>query len=397
MSAKIASTSEPPREGLVENVTRFSHLLRDNGVAVALPAVLDAIRGLSLIDIFDADQFKCLLRTSLICRRRDIEPFDRLFNAYWRRMHGTGRTPAAAPAQDLPQDSSLQAAEMKSGNPLKLPDTDAPAARQPAAIRYSPQPLNKESAAAELQFAASEDLAEAIRQMLHPFRHRLSRRLRYTIRGRQISLRRLLRKNMQVGGELIFLDYKKRKTKKCRVVFFCDVSGSMDVYTRLMLQFIHALKQFDRHTEVFLFSTALFRATGLFETADFAAALAQIPERVSDWGGGTRIGYCLERFTEGYGRCLLSDKDVVMIFSDGWDRGEADTLQAQMTLLKRRASKVIWLNPLIKTRDYQPICLGMRTALPYLDYFLPLGNLQDLRDLSRIMKDCISDPSKNRC
>jgi uncharacterized protein with von Willebrand factor type A (vWA) domain len=389
MSAKIAATSEAPREGLVESLTRFSHLLRDNDVAVALPAVLDAIRGLPLIDIFDADQFKCLLRTSLICRRQDIEPFDTLFNAFWRRRYGFGRVLAVAPGQDLPQDNGLQATKTKTDTPFRLPDEVEPATRQPAAIRYSPQPLKKADTAGELQFAASSELADAIRQMLQSFRHRLSRRLQYSIHGRQISLRRLLRKNMQFGGELILLDYKKRKAKKCQIIFFCDVSGSMDIYTLLMLQFIHALKQFDRRIEVFLFSTALFRATGLFETGDFAAALAQISESVSDWGGGTRIGYCLKRFTEDYGRRLLSAKDIVMIFSDGWDRGEVDTLQTQMTLLKRRASKIIWLNPLLKTRDYQPICQGMRTALPYLDYFLPMGNLQDLRNLSRIIEKVI--------
>jgi len=389
MSAKIAATSEAPREGLVESITRFSHLLRDNGVAVALPAVLDAIRGLPLIDIFDPDQFKCLLRTSLICRRQDIEPFDRLFNAYWRRILGTGRVPTAVPGQDIPQDNDLQAADTKTGIPFTLPDAGEPATRQPAAIRYSPQPLNKANTARELQFAASSELTDAIRQMLQPFRHRLSRRFQYTLHGRQISLRRLLRKNMQFGGELIFLDYKKRKAKKCRVVFFCDVSGSMDVYTLLMLQFIHALKQFDRRTEVFLFSTALFRATEVFETGNFSAAMTQISKNVSDWGGGTRIGYCLKRFTENYGSRMLSTKDIVMIFSDGWDRGEVDTLQTQMTLLNRRASKIIWLNPLLKTRDYQPICQGMRTALPYLDYFLPLGNLHDLRNLSRIVEKVI--------
>ena len=389
MPAKITAIPRPTGTGLVESLTRFSHLLRDNGVAVALPAVLDAIRGLPLIDIFDADQFKCLLRTSLICRRQDIEPFDRLFNAYWRRILGTGRVPAAAPGEDIPQDNDLQAAETKTGIPFTLPDEGEPATRQPAAIRYSPQPLNKANTAGELQFAASSELTDAIRQMLQPFRHRLSRRFQYTIHGRQISLRRLLRKNMQFGGELIFLDYKKRKAKKCRVVFFCDVSGSMDVYTLLMLQFIHALKQFDRRTEVFLFSTALFRATELFETGNFAAALAQISKSVSDWGGGTRIGYCLKRFIEDYGNRMLSDKDIVMIFSDGWDRGEVDTLQTQMTLLKRRASKIIWLNPLLRTRDYQPICQGMRTALPYLDYFLPMGDLHDLRNLSRIVEKVI--------
>jgi len=389
MSDKITATPPPAGEGLVESITRFSHLLRDNGVAVSLPAVLNALQGLPLIDIFNSNQFKCLLRTSLICRKEDIAAFDTLFNAYWLGKYRTENMPAAESSQDPPQDDGLQSDKTKAGNDFKLPDNDEPAARQPGAIRYSPNSLNKTSSAGELEFAASRDLYEAVRQMLQPFKKRLSRRLQYTIRGRQISLRRILRKNMQFGGELIFLDYKQRKTKKPRVVFFCDVSGSMDIYTLLILHFIHALKQVDRRTEIFFFSTDLSRATGLFDAGDFSAALVRLPEIVLDWGGGTRIGQCLKSFTERYGRRLLSGKDIVMIFSDGWDRGEVDILEAQMALLKRRANKIIWLNPLLRTKDYRPICQGMRAALPYVDYFLPMGALQDLGLLSRTIKKMI--------
>lgn len=389
MPDKNTATPRPTGEKLVESVTRFSHLLRDNGVAVSLPAVLDVFQGLLLIDIFNPHQFKCLLRTNLICRREDIAAFDRLFNSFWLGKDPAARMLAAESSPDLPQDNGLQFDKSKSGHDFKLPRADEPAAKQPAAIRYSPNSLDKKNAAGELKFAASEDLYETIRQILQPFRNRLSRRLQYTIHGRRISLRRILRKNMQFGGELIFLDYQKRKTKKRRVVFFCDVSGSMDVYTLMVLQFVHALKQVDRRTEIFFFSTELSRASSLFDFGDLAAALAHLPEFVPDWGGGTRIGHCLKSFSERYGRRLLSAKDIVMIFSDGWDRGEVDILENQMALIKRRTHKIIWLNPLLRTRDYRPICQGMRTALPYVDYFLPMGALQDLRLLSRTMENFI--------
>jgi uncharacterized protein with von Willebrand factor type A (vWA) domain len=389
MSDKIITTPRPTAEGLVESITRFSHLLRDNGLAVSLPAVLDALRGMPLIDIFNSNQFECLLRTSLICRQEDLAAFDRLFKAYWLGKYSTRRMFDPESSRDPAQEDGLQADKTKTGNEFRPPAKEETAVRQPAAIRYSPNSLNKTSAAADLQFTPSKDLYDTIRLMLQPFKNRLSRRLQYTTRGRQISLRRILRKNMQFGGELIFLDYKQRKTKKRRIIFFCDVSGSMDVYTLMMLQFIHALKQVERRTEIFFFSTGLSRATGLFETGDFAAVFARLPEVVPDWGGGTRIGHCLKRFTERYDRRLLSAKDIVMIFSDGWDRGEVDILEAQMVLLKRRANKIIWLNPLLRTRDYRPICQGMRTALPYVDFFLPMGALQDLRLVSRTIEEMI--------
>lgn len=389
MSAKITATSGSPQQGLVESVTRFSHLLRDNGLAVSLSSVLDALRGMALIDIFNSNQFKCLLRTSLICRREDLAAFDRLYKAYWFGRYSTRRMFAPENSRDPAQEDGLESDKMKTGNEFRPPAKEETAVRQPVSIRYSPNSANKTSAAAELQFTPSKDLYDTIRLMLQPFKNRLSRRLQYTTRGRQISLRRILRKNMQFGGELIFLSYKRRKTKKRRIVFFCDVSGSMDVYTLMMLQFIHGLKQVDRRTEIFFFSTDLSRATGIFETGDFAAVCARLPEVVPDWGGGTRIGHCLKRFTERFDRRLLSANDIVMIFSDGWDRGEVDVLEAQMALLKRRANKIIWLNPLLRTRDYRPICQGMRTALPYVDFFLPMGALQDLRLVSLTIEKMI--------
>jgi hypothetical protein len=292
---------------------------------------------------------------------------------------------AAERSQKPGSDENSHTRPAADKNQFRPPREDEPPGNQQWAFRYSPDSSRKRVTLNTVQFAESRALYEAIRQLLQPLNWRRSRRLRYTLRGRQISLRRILRRNMQFGGELILLDFKKKRFKKRRIIFFCDVSGSMDFHTLMILQFVHALKRFDRRTEIFFFSTDLSRATSKFMLNNFTSAISDIPAMIADWGGGTRIGHCLRIFNENYGRCMLSRKDIVIIFSDGWDRGEINELDSQMATLQRKAYKIIWLNPLLGTKDYQPICQGMRTALPYVDYFLPIGTLQDLRLLSRMI------------
>ncbi|MEJ2219710.1 MAG: VWA domain-containing protein [Desulfobacterales bacterium] len=348
MTKKNTSNNSPHRseEGLIENIVQFSHLLRDNDISVSLPAVLDTLAGLPLIDISNLQTFHCLLRSSFISCKEDLSKFDRLFYAYWLPRE---RTALEVPAEGAGESEDRLDSNGTAKEKMSRLQTGGDA-EQKAAKKW------------------------------------VSRRFQYTTRGREFSLRKILRKNMQFGGELILLDFKKKKLKKRRVVFFCDVSGSMDVYTLMILQFIHALKRIDRRTEIFLFSTDLSRVTHQFEKGDFTSAVTQIPGAISDWGGGTRIGHCLKLFNETFGTRQLSAKDIVMIFSDGWDRGEIDLLDNQMAFLKRKAHKIMWLNPLMGTRDYEPICRGMSTALPYVDYFLPVGSLNDLRSISRTLK-----------
>jgi len=388
MTKKNSTNISPHRssEGLIDNVVRFSHLLRDNDIAVSLPAVLDTIAGLPLIDISNLQTFHCLLRSNFIHCKEDLTKFDQLFYAYWlprqRAMlhvpaEGTagGDSENVAPSTYKEKISDLQAKGDAETTDEKL-----------WALRYSPLALSQTDQKQELRFDGDSDVYEMINRLLQPLINRISRRFQYTIRGKEVSLRKILRKNMQFGGELILLDFRKKKLKKRRIIFFCDVSGSMDIYTLMILQFIHALKRIDRQTEIFFFSTDLSIATREFETSNFISAIRRIPEIISDWGGGTRIGHCLRLFNETSGIRQLSHKDIIMIFSDGWDRGEIDLLDKQMAFLKRKAYKIIWLNPLMGTLDYEPICRGMSTALPYVDYFLPMGNLSDLRSISQTLK-----------
>ena len=381
----IPDNARPSKDGLIDNIARFSKLLRENGVPVSLPSVLDIIQGLSLIDISSFTAFHCLLQANFVSRKEDIRKFDKLFHAYWLPRD---RSRSGIPTEDIEQtgEDPAAAGEADKITELKTPGDDSPAMQKDWSLRYSPDTASGIVEKEEIRFTESSTLYEYIYKLLQPLNNRLSRRYQYTIRGREISLRKILRKNMQFGGELIFLSFKKKKIKNRRVIYFCDVSGSMDIYTLMILQFIHALKRADRRTEVFFFSTDLSRKTDQFAVNEFTAAITRLPDSVADWGGGTRIGHCLRLFNENYGNRMLSSKDIVMIFSDGWDRGEIELLESQMALLKRKSYKIIWLNPLIGTRDYQPICQGMKAALPFVDYFLPLAELHDLRFLSRTLE-----------
>ncbi|CAB1065780.1 diguanylate cyclase/phosphodiesterase (GGDEF & EAL domains) with PAS/PAC sensor(s) [Olavius sp. associated proteobacterium Delta 1] len=385
MPVKKTKTSSLADRGLIENITRFSNLLKDNGVAVSLPAVVDTLQGLTLIDICNFTEFKDLLRANLISRKEDLAVFEKFVNSFWMGANIPRRMLPAEKSEKPQDDDRPQSEKANAGSNLRSPETEEQAAAEQRSIRYSPDPQNKMGKTKEPGDVESRELYESICKLLQPLNNRLSRRLQYTNRGKQISLRRILRKNMQFGGELIFLDFKKKKLKKRRVVFFCDVSGSMDLYTLMILQFIHALKRIDRRTEIFFFATDLSRGTSQFELSDINSALSRISELTPDWGGGTRIGHCLRIFNKSYGQRTLSSKDIAIIFSDGWDRGEIEELDSQMAALKRKAHKIIWLNPLLATSDYQPICQGMRTALPYVDYFLPMGALHDLRRLNRTL------------
>jgi uncharacterized protein with von Willebrand factor type A (vWA) domain len=386
MLYKQTNSARKSGAGLIENIVRFSYLLRDNDIAVSLPSVLNAIEGLPLIDISRLDAFQCLLRINFTSCKEDLSKFDTLFYDYWLpKERTTLQIPAEGIGEREDEQDSLTSLKETIAYLKTTRDAEAKSIKQ-WALRYSPRTLAETGEMQELLFEDSRDVYEAINRLLQPLANRVSRRFQYTIRGKEISLRKVLRKNMQFGGELILLDFRKKKLKKRRVIFLCDVSGSMDIYTLMILQFIHALKRIDRRTEIFFFSTDLARGTHQFDTDDFTSVITQIPGIIDDWGGGTRIGHCLKLFNETFAARQLSYKDIVMIFSDGWDRGETDVLESQMALLKRKAYKIVWLNPLMGTRNYEPICQGMSAALPYVDYFLPVGNLKDLRSIGTTLK-----------
>ncbi|MCI0777694.1 MAG: VWA domain-containing protein, partial [Chloroflexi bacterium] len=180
---------------------------------------------------------------------------------------------------------------------------------------------------------------------------------------------------------------KRRKIRRLNLLLLCDVSGSMDVYSRFLTQFVYGLQNELRGVSTFVFSTRLFDVTPMLRAKSFEEAFERIGRRVQGWSGGTRIGGCLAEFNRTYGRARIGPRTVVIIISDGWDRGDIDVLRREMRMLKRRAFRILWLNPLLGAKDYRPAAQGMAAALPWIDAFLPVHNLASL---SRVGRELIS-------
>jgi uncharacterized protein with von Willebrand factor type A (vWA) domain len=189
---------------------------------------------------------------------------------------------------------------------------------------------------------------------------------------------------------------QKRKIRTRPLIVICDISGSMDRYARLLLRFVHALGQGLENTEVFVFGTRLTRITRELRKRDVDTALTQVVSSVEDWSGGTRIGEAIKAFNYRWARRVLRSGATVVIISDGWDRGDPELLGREMARLQRSCRRLIWLNPLLGAPGYQPLTQGMRAAMPYIDEFLPIHNLQSLEALADLLGQVEDEPPVRR-
>jgi uncharacterized protein with von Willebrand factor type A (vWA) domain len=202
--------------------------------------------------------------------------------------------------------------------------------------------------------------------------------------GDSIDLRRTLRKSFNYGGEVLIWAWLEPKFKQRPLVVIADISGSMERYTHLLLHFLYSLSEgLPQRVESFVFSTCLTRITRQLKAKDIDRALQQVSSAVPDWSGGTRIGEALKAFNYLWGRRVLGQGAIVLLISDGWDRGSADLLRVEVARLQRSCHRLIWLNPLLGSEAYQPLARGMSTALPYIDDFMPVHNLASLEDLAQ--------------
>jgi uncharacterized protein with von Willebrand factor type A (vWA) domain len=253
---------------------------------------------------------------------------------------------------------------------------------------YSAREVLREKDFADFTAAEMADARRMMAQLAWELGYRGTRRL-VPGRGPHLDLRRTLRRNLKYGGELLELAHRQPKRKPRPLVLICDVSGSMERYTRMLLHFIHSLAAYGRFTnnpfrvEAFLFATRLTRVTRYLDYRSIDQAVNEVAKAVPDWAGGTRIGETMKAFSFRWGRRVLGGGAVVLIISDGWDRGEPDLLAQEMARLQRSCHRLIWLNPLLGSPSYQPLTQGMQAALPYVDDFLPVHNLASLETLAR--------------
>ena len=201
-------------------------------------------------------------------------------------------------------------------------------------------------------------------------------------RGSRVDLRRALARSLRTGGDVITLPRRTRRVRPRPIVLLCDVSGSMERYSRMLLHFAHALTRRQRRVEAFLFSTGLTRITMQLRARRITEAVSAVAKAVPDWSGGTRIGAAIRQFHQQWTRRALRGGPVVLLISDGWDRGDPEVLRTQVARLQRSCHRLIWLNPLIGTVGYEPLTRGLQAALPFVDDFLPARTLTNLADLA---------------
>jgi uncharacterized protein with von Willebrand factor type A (vWA) domain len=229
---------------------------------------------------------------------------------------------------------------------------------------------------------SADQLDELLRvtvQIARRLARRMSRRRRPVRRRGRVDLRRTLRANL-TRAEIIELRYRQRKRRKVKLVLLCDVSGSMDLYSRFLLQFLFALQHVFSRVETFTFSVHLTRVTEYLKARSYREVLKRLQD-VRDWSGGTRIGESLAEFNRQWSY-LVDRRTIVILLSDGWDTGDPDVLATELLRIKRRAGRVIWLNPLLGNPSYEPLTRGMAAALPLVDHFAAAHNLAALRELA---------------
>jgi hypothetical protein len=362
-----------------ELAVAFTRLLRGAGVRVPTSSTIAFGEALAVTGLADRDTTYWAGQATLVHRPEDRELFDRAFKVFWE--HATG---AAPPPEEEPvritlavddagdEDDGPEHAPAADGDDhtIELRFSAAEVLRQKDFAEYTPEELTE-----------AQHLMSRLRLVGSPRRSlRLVRADRRTDRP---DLRRTVRAAMRAGGEPLRRHYLERTTRHRRLVLLLDVSGSMEPYARALIRFVHAAVAGRQKVEAFALGTRLTRITRELGSRDPDEALRRAAGRVTDYGGGTRLGEGLRDFNDEWGQRGMARGAVVVVLSDGWDRGDPELLGEQMQRLRRAAHKLIWVNPLKVTPGYAPLARGMAAALPHVDAFVEGHSIEAIEQLAR--------------
>ncbi len=369
---------------ILHNLMLFGETLRRLGLDFGSGNMLDLIKATETIPIGRRQDFRNAARCLLVHRKQDFPLFDDAFQIFWRRpAHGLSnrdlrsmgeerryRNPQVGP----PATVDEEAGDLSGNAPEGQPGIDM-------SQTYSAREVLREKDFADYTPLEIAQARTMMADLSWDLGRRKTRRTQ-TGEGAALDWRNTFRRNLKYGGELLELSHRQPKDKTRPLVLICDVSGSMERYTRLLLHFIHTIAGDLGRVEAFLFATRLTRITRYLNYRSIDQAVNEVARAVPDWAGGTRIGEAVKTFNYSWARRTLGNGAVVLIISDGWDRGEPELLSREMSRLQRSCHRLIWLNPLLGSPNYQPLTQGIRAALPYVDDFLPVHNLNSLEALA---------------
>jgi uncharacterized protein len=373
------------------NVLLFGRVLRASGVDVHHARLLDAIRALAWVDIGSRTDVATTLRSLLVHRHDDIGRFNDAFDLFFCAH----RPPSPGlPLFSLGERPRVVARALP-GDPVRveLEDLHVESAAATRAVgAWSSASLSRTKDFAEFTDAELERARTVLEQLPWTLSLRRTRRWQRASGG-AVDLKRVLRQNFMRGGDLLEIPRRERRAAARPIVLLGDVSGSMERYSRMLLHFVYGLAFSAAHVETFLFATRLTRVTRRLTERRGARALTQLVRDVADWGGGTRIGEALREFNTRWARRVIRNGPVVLIVSDGWDRGDPARLDQELARVRRSCRRLIWLNPLLGSAQYEPLTRGMQLALRHVDDFLPAHNLASLEQLAGHLRAL---PSRSR-
>lgn len=371
---------------LLNNLLLFGRVCKALDMNVSPNRMIEIAHALTHIRLGRREDFRHALRVLLVSRQRDLELFDQAFDLFWRLPSdgGVAINLAAADEPPTPQRPRLLPNPEYRDN-TAFYDERPESETQEMVVIY--QTVSEAETLRRRDFAlmTGEEIAAA-RKAMTALRWGLGTRRTRRMepgKGDLLDLRRAFRQNLRFAGEPLLLPTRTPTIKPRPLVLICDISGSMERYTRLLLHFMHTLAQSIFQVESFVFSTRLTRITRALRYKSVDKTLQQVGDAVQDWGGGTRTGEVLHQFNFRWARRVLGRGAVVVLITDGWDRGEPDHLRVEMSRLQRNAYRVVWLNPLIGGRGYEPLTRGAQAMLPFVDDFLPVRNLANLETLAR--------------
>jgi uncharacterized protein with von Willebrand factor type A (vWA) domain len=384
-----------PAAALLPNLVRFGRLLRALGLPVSPADLIEAAAALSYIDIKNQRDLYYALRALLVSDPDHLPLFATAFAQFWRAPQSAPPAGQAGRPGDGADDGSVS-------RQVAMPGAEAAeeivaeglawaAAATSAADDTDPDAAGAlHSARESLRRRAFDTLSpEERRAMAARIEQVVGRRARQRPGRRMeaghdaaIDARLTLRRNLRHGGELLHWAYRTPKLRPRPLLIFADISGSMGAYTEPILYLLYALARWpERRVEAFLMGTRLTRITPALQRRNVDASLGEIGDLVQDWSGGTRLGQAFREFNRRWGGAFHHRRPVVLIISDGWDRGDPALLGGELARLHRASSRLIWLNPLLGQPDYAPLTRGMQAALPHVDDFLPVHSLESIERL----------------
>ena len=373
---------------LSANIIAFCRFLRENDFTIGINEERDALTAIEVVNPFESPEVLQLCLQTALCRSpRQLKMFPNLYKTYWREL-------------DRAVDSKVkEELEEKKKPKLATSNQTAPSIQ---ALRnwlhgnandettdvstYSAIEAGSKTTYPSFDEKEMREIFFLVKKLVRKIANRRSRRYQTSYKHGQLDIKKTIRKNIVRNAEISEIIYRQKKKDNIKVVLICDVSKSMELYSRFFIQFMYAFQDLFPKVKTFIFSTSLHPISDELNKKSLDQSLEDIIRKVNNWSGGTKIGASLEQFNQQYAHRHLTSKTLTIILSDGWDTGEVELIEKNMRHIYRRSLKTLWLNPLAGNADWKPEVKGMKAAMPFIDALLPFYSVESLRDVVRDLK-----------